>query len=66
MDSSPYQGPGHYEIRWPDVGGPMYLGPGAPPFDPTMIDTVAFHIKSRPDAPTPYDFCISNLALLTN
>jgi hypothetical protein len=66
MGASPYQGPGHYEIRWPDVGGPMYLGPGAPPFDPTMIDMVAFHIMARTDGPAPYDFCISKLALLTN
>ena len=37
MDLSPFVGPGHYEIRWPQVGGPLYLGAAAPPFDPTQI-----------------------------
>jgi hypothetical protein len=66
LDLSPYQGPGHYQVRWPDVGGPLYLGPAAPPFDPTKIEAIMFHVVSRPDAPVSYDFCITNVALLTN
>ena len=66
MDLSPYQGPGHYEIRWPDVGGPMYLGPGAPPFDPTKIESISFDVPGRDDFAASYDFCIGNFALLTN
>jgi hypothetical protein len=66
MDVSPYQGPGRYEIRWPDVGGPQYLGPGAPPFDPTKIEYIGLALVARPDGQAPYDFCISNLTLLTN
>jgi hypothetical protein len=66
MSASPFQGPGHYEIRWSEIGGPLYLGADAPPFDPTKIESVAFHIIGNNDAPAPYDFCISKLVLLTN
>jgi len=66
MGHSPYQGPGHYEIRWPEVGGPMYLGPGAPPFDPTKIEALSFQIQGDDEAAASYDFCIGNFALLTN
>jgi hypothetical protein len=63
---SPYAGPGHYEVRWPEVGGPLYLGGAAPPFDPTSIESIAFHVVSRETEAAPYDFCIKNVALLTN
>lgn len=66
MDLSPYQGPGHYEIRWPDVGGPMYLGPGAPPFDPTKIESISFDVAGRADFAASYDLCVGNFTLLTN
>jgi hypothetical protein len=66
LDLSPYQGPGHYEIRWPEIGGPLYLGATAPPFDPTKIESIAFHVVSRDYSPAPYDFCINNVVLLTN
>ena len=65
-DMSPYAGPGHYEVRWPEVGGPLYLGGAAPPFDPTSIESIAFHVVSRETEAAPYDFCIKNVALLTN
>jgi len=65
MDLSPYSGPGRYAIRWPEVGGPLYLG-GAPPFDPTKIEAIGFHVVSRETEAAPYAFCISNVALLTN
>ena len=58
-------GPGRYEIRWPEVGGPLCLG-GAPPFDPTKIETIGFHVVSRETEAAPYAFCISNVALLAN
>jgi hypothetical protein len=66
MNVSPFDGPGHYEFRWPEVGGPMYLGAAAPPFDPTQIENIAFHIVGDTPGPAPYSFCISNLLLLTN
>ena len=65
QDVSPFHGPGHYEIRWPEVGGPLYLGRGAPPFDPTKIEAIVFHVVGN-IAPVSYDFCINNVMLLTN
>jgi len=64
-DMSPVLYPGHYELRWPEVGGPLWYA-GPPPFDPTKIEWIAFHIVSTNVAPVPFDFCLSNLALLTN
>ena len=66
MDLSPFVGPGHYEVRWPRVGGPLYLGAYAPPFDPTKIEWIAFHVVSREFEPASYDFCINKIVLLTN
>jgi hypothetical protein len=66
MDLSPYDGPGYYEIRWPDVGGPLYLNGAAPPFDPTKIEAIAFAVVSRETEAAPYSFCISNVVLLGN
>jgi hypothetical protein len=65
-DLSPVNGPGHYEVRWPEVGGPLYLAGTAPPFDPTKIEAIAFHVVSRETDAAPYAFCISNVVLLTN
>jgi len=64
-DTSPVLNPGHYEVRWPDVGGPFWFA-GAPPFDPTKIEWVAFHVVSTDIAPVPFDFCLTNLSLLTD
>jgi hypothetical protein len=66
MDVSPFAGPGRYEIRWPEVGGPLYLGADAPPFDATKIESIGFHVVSRDLGPAFYDFCIDKLVLLTN
>ena len=66
MNASPLDGPGHYEFRWSEVGGPMYLGAGAPPFDPTKILSIRFDMTADTSGPTPYDFCVSKLLLLTN
>jgi hypothetical protein len=66
MNVSPFNGSDHYEFRWPEVGGPQYLGADAPPFDPTQIENIAFHIVGDTPGPAPYDFCIRNVLLLTN
>jgi hypothetical protein len=64
-DVSPVLGPGHYEMRWPDIGGPLWFA-GPPPFDPTKIEWIAFHVVSTNAAPVPFNFCLKNLALLTD
>ena len=64
-DVSPITGPGHYEIRWPAVGGPLYLS-NPPPFDPTELDAIAFLVESNSAAPVPFSFCLNRLMLLTN
>jgi hypothetical protein len=50
-------------IRWADV-----RIPGATPlaFDPTMIESVLFHVPTTIMSSAPYSFCVSNLRLLTN
>jgi hypothetical protein len=50
-------------IRWADVRIPAAA---APAFDPTMIESILFHVPTTIAAPGPYSFCISNLKLLTN
>ena len=52
FDLSPVTAPGHYEIRWPEIGGPMYLGPGAPPFDPRMLSAISFQVVAYQGAPS--------------
>ena len=67
--SSPVNAPGHYEIRWPEVGGPLYLivtGPTPPPFDPSRLQTVTFHVTANAATAVPYSYCISNVIALTN
>jgi hypothetical protein len=65
MDGSPILGPGHYEMRWPEIGGPMYLT-NPPPFDPSQLISIAFFVYSNSLAPVPFDFCVKNLMMLTN
>jgi hypothetical protein len=55
---------GRYVVRWSEVGGPMFAGPTAPPFDPTRISWISFHVVSTTTGAVPYSFCIRNLALL--
>jgi hypothetical protein len=50
-------------IRWPDV---RIAGAAPPAFDPTMIESILFHVPTTIVAPGPYSFCVSNLRLLTN
>jgi len=64
-DTSPVLSGGHFEVRWSEVGGPQYLGPSAPPFDPHQINTIRWQVVPNPFESVPYDFCISNVALLT-
>jgi len=68
MEGSPLT-PGHFEIDWSDVGGPLYLTqitpPVAPPaFDPTHIQSIQFQVFTNAVTTTPYAFCVSNLALI--
>src|SRR5450432_607494 len=62
---SPIVGPGHQEIRWPEVGGPEWVSP-PPPFDPTKIESVAVHVVSNGSSAVDYSFCIHNVTALTN
>jgi hypothetical protein len=67
--SSPVAVPGHYEIRWPQVGGPFYLinnGTTPPPFDATKLEAMQFHVPSNPSAAVSYSFCVRNIIMLTN
>ncbi len=50
-------------IRWADVRIP---GATPPAFDPTMIESVLFHVPTTIMSSAPYSFCVSNLRLLTN
>jgi formylglycine-generating enzyme required for sulfatase activity len=65
MGLSPIMAPGHYEVRWADVGGPFYLV-SPPMFDPTKIQNIVFHVVSTNIGPVDFDFCLSNLTLLTH
>ncbi len=59
---------GHVVIHWSDVGGPMYLasqGVTAPKFDVTKIQSIQLQVFTNTTTATPYNFCISNLAVLT-
>lgn len=51
-------------VRWADVKGPFYAT-NAPPFDPTTILSMQFHIYTGAMA-RPFDYCISNVKALTN
>jgi hypothetical protein len=62
---SPIIAAGHYEMRWPEIGGPMYLA-SPPPFDPAMLEMISIHVVSNNTAPITYSFCINNVTLLTN
>jgi hypothetical protein len=52
-------------ILWSDVSGPMYEVV-APAFDPTQLLGVQFSVVTNSKAPTPFNFCISNLTALTS
>ena len=65
MDLSPVTGPGHYEIRWAEVGGPAYLA-SPPSFDPSKLEEIAFHVPASDFETRPYSFCIKNTVMLTD
>jgi len=54
---------GHNEFLWKDVKGPFYDSV-APPFDPTTILSIQFHIPTTTTASAAYSFCISNLSAI--
>lgn len=73
MSASPLLGttasPQHVEIDWSDVRGPFYLTQQTPPvtppdFDPTAVQGIQFQVFTNASAPTPYSFCVSELALV--
>ena len=54
---------GHNEILWTKVTGPFY-DTVAPPFDPTTIYSIQFHVPTSTTASASYQFCISNLSAI--
>jgi hypothetical protein len=56
---------GHNVILWAKVGGPSYAT-NPPLFDPTMINSIQFHIPTNITSTVPFNYCISNLTALTN
>ncbi len=56
---------GQNVILWSNVLGPMYET-SAPPFDPSQLVAIQFHVIASASAPTPFSFCISNLTALTS
>ena len=40
-------------MRWAEIGGPKYLGPAAPPFDPRTLKWIQFHVVSTTNASVP-------------
>jgi hypothetical protein len=76
MASSPLTGtpanPQKVTIHWADVGGPAYLKTQTPaidpamyPFNPSAVQAIQFQVFTNNKTVTPYAFCVSNLALLT-
>ncbi len=70
MPSSPLTNGAHVEIKWSDVGGPMYLSGQTPPvpippFVNTMVSAIQFQVFTNTSTATPYQFCVNNLTLLT-
>ena len=54
---------GHYEIRWPEVGGHVPWAERAA-FDPDQLTSIRFHVVPNTSFPIPYGFCIRNTAFL--
>jgi hypothetical protein len=57
---------GHNAFFWTDVGGPMSSFLSPPAFDPTKLLSLRFHVITNGAAAFSFNFCISNLTLLTN
>jgi hypothetical protein len=56
---------GHNELRWADVGGPVW-GDSPPRFDPTRLISISFHVPTDPHGGKAFSFCIDQLTALTN
>ncbi len=59
----------HVVIHWADVAGPMYLvgqGITPPAFDKTKVQSIQFQVFTNTTSASPYNFCVANLALLTD
>jgi hypothetical protein len=54
---------GTYQIRWAEIGNP--LDPSAPPFAPSKLKSIQFHVPSNAANATPYSYCILNTVMLT-
>jgi hypothetical protein len=54
---------GIYQIRWAEIGNP--LDPSAPPFAPSKLKSIQFHVPSNAANATPYSYCILNTFMLT-
>jgi hypothetical protein len=57
-------------VHWSNIQGPAYLlsqtpAVTPPPFDPTKILSIQFQVFTNTGASIPYNFCVSNLTLLT-
>jgi len=51
-------------IHWTDVTGPMYVT-NPPALDTTMVTTIDFHVITNTTAAGSFNFCISNVTVLT-
>jgi hypothetical protein len=54
---------GHNEVLWTKVTGPFYDN-APPPFDPTSIYSIQFHVLTSGTSAGTYNFCISNLSAI--
>jgi hypothetical protein len=61
-DASPVRA-GHNEFRWKDVGGPVYAA-SPPPFDPSDLIQISFHVLPNQTHAASYGYCIKNLTAL--
>ena len=61
-ESSPVHA-GYNEVRWADVGGPLYLA-HPPPFDPSRVLSIAFQVPAGPSGAKSFAFCIGELTAL--
>jgi hypothetical protein len=53
-------------LHWNEVDTPAAMAAGAPKhvFNPSLIESIQFHVPTNTTASAPYSFCISNLKLL--
>jgi hypothetical protein len=56
---------GHNEVRWADVGGPIWQD-RPPRFDPTRLISISFMVPAESHRAKAFSFCIDQLTALTN